>query len=345
MKTRREFVTAAVVGALGTAELRSHAEKTATVTVGPARRIVTDAGAGGYQAFPDICRLKTGELMCVFYAGYTHISHPKAGLPKGGRVAAIKSADEGLTWSAPFTVVDTEMDDRDPSICCLPDGRLLINFFQYGLYGECDTCISQSVDNGVTWSEPEVIVPSFATSSPIRRLRSGRLLLPVYTVDGGGKRSFPGISISDNQGKSWSAPHPIGEHAGKVLDETDLFERKDGTVLAVMREIMCGAESKDGGKSWGAVYNLGFPGHCPYLLQTRSGVLIMAHRLPGTSLHYSLDEGRTWIGPVAIDRHIGAYPSMVELKNGRVLVVFYEEGGGSAISSAEITVTVSGSKK
>ena len=64
----------------------------------------------------------------------------------------------------------------------------------------------------------------------------------------------------------------------------------------------------------------------------------MAHRLPETSLHYSLDEGRTWIGPVLIDHFIGAYPSMVNLKDGRVLCVYYEEGKGSAIRAVTITV-------
>lgn len=33
----------------------------------PPRRIVTDAVAEGYQAFPDICRLKNGDLLCDYY--------------------------------------------------------------------------------------------------------------------------------------------------------------------------------------------------------------------------------------------------------------------------------------
>ena len=71
---------------------------------------------------------------------------------------------------------------------------------------------------------------------------------------------------------------------------------------------------------------MGFPGHCPYLLQTPDGVLLMAHRVPETSLHCSLDEGRTWQGPVLIDHFIGAYPSLVTLRDGRILCVYYEEG-------------------
>jgi sialidase-1 len=304
----------------------------------PPRRIVTDAGAGGYQAFPDICRLKNGDLLCVFYAGYDHVSLPNDQLPFGGRICAVRSSDDGQTWSVPWVVVDTPDDDRDPSVMCLPDGTLLCNFFTYDRNTACDTYLVRSKDGGKTWSAPEVVMPGFATSTAIRRLRSGRLVLPVYTVDGNGKRAYAAVSLSDDGGKTWSAPRPIGLKAGKTLDETDIFERKDGTLLAVMREVMCGAESKDGGKTWGAVYELGFPGHCPCLLQTPDAVLLMAHRLPDTALHYSTDEGRAWHGPIVIDRVIGAYPSMVLLRDGRVLCVYYEEGPHSAIRAVSLRV-------
>jgi Neuraminidase (sialidase) len=160
----------------------------------------------------------------------------------------------------------------------------------------------------------------------------------VYTVDGGGKRAYAAVCLSDDRGKTWSSPHPIGLKAGKTIDETDVYERKDGTILAVSREVMVGSESKDGGKTWGPVFELGFPGHCPCLLMTKSGVLLMAHRVPHTSLHYSADEGRTWRGPVLIDDVIGAYPSLLELKDGRVLCIYYEEGKSSAIRAVNIRV-------
>lgn len=318
----------------------ARAQSQVHIAVGPFRRIVTDAGAGGYQAFPDICRLKSGDLLCVFYAGYGHVSHPNEKLPKGGRVCAIRSTDDGANWSVPWTVVDTPDDDRDPSVCALPDGTLLCSFFTYGRLTECDTCVVRSTDGGRSWSEPQVVVPSFATSTPIRRLRSGRLVLPVYTVDGqGGKRAYAAVVLSDDGGRHWSSPRPIGLKAGKTIDETDIIERKDGTLVAFSREVMTGSESKDHGETWGAVYKLGFPGHCPYLLMTKRGVLLMVHRLPKTSLHWSVDEGRTWHGPILIDDVIGAYPSMVELRDGRILCVYYEEGPNSAIRAVTMDVT------
>ena len=58
-----------------------------------------------YQAFPDVCRLKNGDLLCVFYAGYNHISLPTDSLPNGGRICMVRSSDEGRTWSAPVSSV------------------------------------------------------------------------------------------------------------------------------------------------------------------------------------------------------------------------------------------------
>ena len=66
---------------------------------------------------------------------------------------------------------------------------------------------------------------------------------------------------------------------------------------------------------------------------------MVAHRLPNTSLHCSLDYGRSWGGNIQLDEHFGAYPSMVELPDGRVLIVYYEEGEGSAIRQQTFRVT------
>lgn len=304
---------------------------------GAPRRIAVPE-AGSYYAFPDICRLKGRSLLCVFYAGYGHVSLPSEKAPKGGRIVAMRSDDDGATWSAPWTAIDTPADDRDPSLCRLPFGELLCTFFTYGGPDVYDTYLSRSKDEGRTWSEPECILPSFATSTPIRRLRSGRLVLPVYRVDGQKKRAYAAVCLSDDKGRTWRSPRPIGLDYGKTLDETDVYERKDGTLLAISREVMTASESKDGGVTWSTPRPLDFPGHCPCLNRTPEGVLMLAHRLPGTALHFSEDEGRSWRGPVPIDTVIGAYPSMVTLRNGQTLCLYYEEGAGSGIRAATLRV-------
>ena len=79
----------------------------------PFVHVCRDAGAGGYEAFPDVCRLSDGRLMCVFYAGYGHVSDPRASLPQGARIALCRSRDDGQTWSPAEVVADTPIDDRE----------------------------------------------------------------------------------------------------------------------------------------------------------------------------------------------------------------------------------------
>jgi hypothetical protein len=37
--------------------------------------VCSDEAAGGYAAFPDVCRLQNGDLYCVFYSGYGHVEY------------------------------------------------------------------------------------------------------------------------------------------------------------------------------------------------------------------------------------------------------------------------------
>jgi hypothetical protein len=89
--------------------------------------VCSGEAAGGYAAFPDLCRLKNGELFCVFYSGYGHVSTPNEKWPKGGRIMTVRSSDNGRTWSKPVVVIDTDQDDRDPSVACLKERTLLLN--------------------------------------------------------------------------------------------------------------------------------------------------------------------------------------------------------------------------
>src|SRR5690349_22986517 len=87
----------------------------------PAQHQIVCSGeaAGGYAAFPDVCRLRNGELFCVLYSGYGHVSTPNAKWPNGGRIMAVRSPDNGQSWTKPVVVIDTNQDDRDPSVACL----------------------------------------------------------------------------------------------------------------------------------------------------------------------------------------------------------------------------------
>ncbi len=310
--------------------------------------VCEDAGAGGYEAFPDVCRLSDGRLMAVFYAGYGHVALPNEQLPRGGRICYVTSSDEGRTWSPAEVLYDGPDDDRDPSIVQLADGRLICNFFSLRAapgsnppYKGLGTWIVVSEDLGKTWSSPRKI-SDYYCSSPIRVLSSGRLILGLYGESG--DSATGAVIYSDDGGETWSENRLIDNQGVRLDAETDIFERKDGTLYAALRPLMGFAISSDQGETWTPAEPIGFPGHCPYFLRTPDDVILLAHRLPATSLHYSLDEGKTWSDNVLIDECIGAYPSMVMLKDGSVLIVYYEEGEGSNIRAKRLSVDRTGVK-
>lgn len=312
-----------------------------SVTVGP-RVICSDAGAGGYQAFPDVTRLENGDLLTVFYAGYAHVSLPSAELPRGGRIVAMRSTDNGATWGKPEIAVDTPLDDRDPHISQLADGTLMLSFFTYRGHGSVNSYVIRSHDNGRTWDNmPVMVARGFSCSAPVRQLRDGTLLLGVYEVKGP-EMYASGVVRSIDNGKTWSSPIMIPASSGHSHDETDLTQLPSGQVMAFIRPCMCSSTSDDDGLSWSDTKPVGFEGHAPCFLRTSKGVLIVGHRLPNTSIHYSFDDGKTWHGPVELDQFRGAYPGFCELPDGRVLCVYYEEGKDSAIRQVIFTIDKTG---
>ena len=61
-----------------------------------------------------------------------------------------------------------------------------------------------------------------------------------------------------------------------------------GKLLAALRSSkvnMHYALSEDLGKTWSPVRSFGFKGHCLYFSRHSSGVILLAHRVPATSLH------------------------------------------------------------
>lgn len=333
---------------------REWLESTATSATSPPpgthpKVISRGESAGTYQAFPDICRLQNGDLLCVFYAGYEHVSLPKPEFPKGGRICCVKSSDEGRTWSAPRILHDGPFDDRDPHIAQMRDGTLICSFFTYrpesGGPVLCDTSLVSSRDGGETWeTEPRLVAPGWPSSAPVRELPGGTRILGVYREEG--DTAFGGLIRSTDRGQTWSAPIAIGKDSGVRLDaETDFVRLKDGTLYAALRgdrTHMHYATSPDDGLTWSPVKDIGFAGHCPHFTRLTTGEILLTHRLPLTALHLSRDEARTWQGPYEIDATPGAYASTVELKDGTVLVVYYEEGDGSGVRARRFKVTADG---
>ena len=191
--------------------------------------VCEDGGAGGYEAFPDVCRLQDGRLMAVFYAGYTHVSLPCERLPRGGRIDYCMSDDEGRTWSRPKTLYDGPHDDRDPSIVQLKSGRLVCNFFSLAKSEDSrqnwvgqGTWMVTSDDLGRNWSQPRQITADAYCSAPIRELSDGRLILGLYRETNGSAHGA--VTYSDDGGETWSEVIDIDNGGYKLDAETDIIE-------------------------------------------------------------------------------------------------------------------------
>src|SRR5262249_62363265 len=88
-------------------------------------------------------------------------------------------------------------------------------------------------------------------------LSNGRILLPLYSDT----YSAGIMAISDDDGKTWTASEPL---AGFGCIQPAVLERKDGTLVAYMRENgvfkkIRVSESKDQGETWSTVTSTELP--------------------------------------------------------------------------------------
>lgn len=106
--------------------------------------VATDGGPGGCEASPDICRLKDGRFICVYYAGYDHVSLPNKEHPKGGAVAAeffqrrgkdVDRAQDHLRRPGSFDRPASQWTDHPQLLLPGPsqaDGSTLVVYYEEG---------------------------------------------------------------------------------------------------------------------------------------------------------------------------------------------------------------------
>ncbi len=240
-------------------------------------------GYNGFVGWPGLTRLKSGRLLLTFSSGYWHASPPlteeilkdekarkqfeawhKIGMPfinapRGGRTHIMYSDDNGKTWSDPQLLVDTELDDRHPTIIELDDGTWLCTFFTFQLPHIAKAKYMLSYDEGKTWTKPKD-------------------LLDMVGLDGtGGFANGPAIQLSDGTVLIATNYRPSEEQDKNVSD------------ILVLR-------SEDRGKTFNvaAVLKKGYPQYEPTMAELPNGQLLLMTRLKG-DIYWSNDKGKTWI--------------------------------------------------
>ncbi len=314
-------------------------------------------GWGGFVGWVSPVRLRNGDWVVGFSAGYWHASAPtplryskemiesyiKLGMPEnisapsGGRAMAIKSTDQGKTWSKPVTILDTPDDDRHPSFIELSDGTLLCSVFTYSGADIASirkdpsvsnhTAIIRSFDHGKTWEKEVIRIPSpfisDETDGPMVLLKDGSVLLTINGMPEESDTEQAAVFTSMDKGATWNLLATI--KAGKKLKEVIKSEEMDTKKSYVLSEghelsetntavlhngqwvMMARPEgdicwSSDQGQNWTKPVSFGMRMFAPSLYVLHDGTLVCLHGsydpgFWGLRVIFSTDGGHTWIAP------------------------------------------------
>ena len=286
---------------------------------------------GRYIGWPTVATLRDGTLIAVFSGDRDWHADPY------GKIQFVKSTDDGETWSAPVTIADTIIDDRDCGIVELPDGELLVTWFT-------SVAWRKSGAYRMALNGPK---PNESAESRMERTMAERWVAFDRTVDTNAEKRVGGYCAvrSRDRGKTWSPVERIGftcsaPHGPIVL--------RDGSLLLVGRRGVKIAEgsnltpiraerSTDGGRTWQVLCsqltttkadvgdaNLLFE---PHVAELPSGRLVTLVRYEGKDdldclrEATSEDGGRTW-SPLA-KTGIHGYPAHLKtLRDGRLLAAY-----------------------
>lgn len=231
----------------------------------------------------------------------------------------------------------------------LSDAEKRANFGNYGIW---------SADCGETWTKPVKLVSlrSQTPHGPIV-LSDGTLLQFGRRFDDNEKQMFTPkywehttitVERSVDGGLSWTTLcDGIADAAGENdkrkfwFHEPHVAELPNGELYALIRAdyakdvLMRQTRSKDGGKTWEPITATSLSGLPPHLLTLKDGRLLAVYGRRkkdrggfGEYASISSDGGHTWDAEIklsgATNNDLG-YPASVELDDGSILTVYYQQ--------------------
>jgi hypothetical protein len=239
-----------------------------------------------------------------------------------------------------------------PTTVLLQDGQTILCVYPKG-HGKGAIVYKRSEDGGKTWSARLPTPASWSTSLETPTI--------YRTVDRRGQKRlllFSGLypirlSVSEDEGRSWSELRPIGSYGG-IVAMASLVRLRDGSHLAMFHDDgrffresgrvdgvfrLYQVRSEDGGLTWGEprlVFESSDVHLCePGLVRSPDGKRLAAllrenRRVKNSHVVFSDDEGVTWSVPRELpstltgDRHVLRYAP-----DGRLFATFRDMAAGS----------------
>lgn len=310
---------------------------------------------------PAMIELRDGSILIAWQEYLASNAGSEDNAPN--RIAAMTSRDGGLTWGEHRVLVETppgEVNVYSPQFIRSRDGSAILFF--YFRYVACETgkpirsvCqVRISRDEGRTFSDLAVVWndTSFSCASAVvKRLRSGRLILPVSRTDGNlwspGEHNVSLSLHSDDDGKTWHESNNIVDLPMRGSMEPHVEQLREGRVMMVMRTQL-GAVfqsfSTDEGQTWSKPQTTGVrsPESCPELVRIpKTGDLMLVWNNSEYDMNYashfgkrnplsvaiSSDEGVTWarVKNVANEPKLGhTNPVAFFARSGRCVLAWFE---------------------
>ena len=275
---------------------------------------------GRYIGWPTVCRLKNGEILAVFSGDREEHVCP------WGKLQLVRSKDEGETWSAPETIANGPLDDRDAGIVQMPDGTILVTYFTSTAYRSPEI-IARSLKPGDAqywWQRHDEKI-----SEKVRNRELGNFRM--LSRDGGHTWTDPERMEGVSQ-----APHgPSLMNDGSLLQIGRSFRTVGTGADAYEQTVISSWRSTDLGKTWTCLCaEIPATGdenarpqmfHEPNCIQLPDGKIVGLVRYHGEDNcmreTVSTDGGRTWTA-MANTGMPGLPPHLIRLADGRLVNVY-----------------------
>ncbi|MCC6424137.1 MAG: exo-alpha-sialidase [Phycisphaerales bacterium] len=311
---------------------------------------------------PAMIELNDGSLMIVWQEFESSELEAEDNAP--GHLSAMVSCDGGISWGGRRVLVENLPGDANvfsPNLIRSREGDILMLFFRYneltaGKPPMTTAYLWRSRDDGKTFAEESTLwsrKPLAYASGVIKRLKSGRILLPICRQTGlvwsPTDHEVSGSVYSDDDGRTWTISDSWVDLPMRGVMEPHVAELRDGRVMMVVRTQL-GAVfqsiSSDGGITWskGQTTGLKAPESCPELanLPGSDDLLIVwnnseydmkfgshyGKRSP-LSAAISRDDGKTWSMPkniVADPNRCYSNPVIYFTRSGKCVLVWFEMG-------------------